>query len=145
MRYPASEKAEIIELVEQSHLRQRDGCAQTVDAPRPEHAGLQPEDQKTASRLGEAVVARRSRVPREIRGRETAPSFIQRDSGGFMRDEETVARAILDIELILGNYLHPGDRDPNKTIEEIIEMLDRRDVIAAAKRLESGHGLRVIK
>jgi hypothetical protein len=62
-----------------------------------------------------------------------------------MRDEETVARAVLDIELILANYLHPGDRDANKTIEEIIEMLDRRDVIAAAERLESGHGLRVIK
>jgi hypothetical protein len=37
-----------------------------------------------------------------------------------MSDEETVARAILDIELILGNYLHPGDRDSNQTIEEII-------------------------
>jgi hypothetical protein len=62
-----------------------------------------------------------------------------------MRDEETVARAVLDIELILANYLHPGDRDPNKTIEEIIEMLDRCGVIAAAERLESGRGLRIVK
>jgi uncharacterized protein YutE (UPF0331/DUF86 family) len=62
-----------------------------------------------------------------------------------MSDQETVARAVLDIELMLANYLHPGDRDPNKTIEEIIEMLDRRGVIAAAERLKSGYGLRVIK
>jgi hypothetical protein len=62
-----------------------------------------------------------------------------------MRDEETVARAVLDIELILANYLHPGTHDPDKAIEEIIEMLDRRSVIAAAERLAAGHGLRVVK
>lgn len=61
------------------------------------------------------------------------------------KDAESVAKAVLDLEIFLANYLQPGPRDANKTIEQIIEMLDRRDVISAAERIVAGYGLHVVK
>jgi hypothetical protein len=45
-----------------------------------------------------------------------------------MRDPETLAAAVLDIEHILSGYLEPGPRDSDATIMAIIERLDRDDV-----------------
>lgn len=63
-----------------------------------------------------------------------------------MRDPETLAVAVLDIEVILSAYLEPGPRDANRTIMAILERLDRDDVPTAAARVQAGFGrLRVIK
>lgn len=61
------------------------------------------------------------------------------------KDAETVAKALLDLEIFLSHYLEPGPRDANRTIEQIIELLDKRDVVAAAERIIAGYGLHVVK
>lgn len=40
-----------------------------------------------------------------------------------MRDPETLASAVLDIEAILSGYLEPGPRDADETIMAILERL----------------------
>jgi hypothetical protein len=63
-----------------------------------------------------------------------------------MRDTDTLAAAVLDIEAILSAYLEPGPRDPDWMIMAIIERLDRDDVPTAAERIQAGFGqLRVVK
>lgn len=64
----------------------------------------------------------------------------------MMRDPKTLAKAILDIELLLAEYLEPGERDAAKTLMAIVERLDRDDVIAAAERIDDDFGgLRLVK
>lgn len=63
-----------------------------------------------------------------------------------MRDPETLAAAVLDIETILSDYLEPGPRDADGAIMAILERLDRNDVPTAAERVRDGFGrLHVIK
>jgi hypothetical protein len=63
-----------------------------------------------------------------------------------MRDPETLASAVLDIEAILSAYLEPGPRDADETITAIIQRLDREDVAVAAERIRNGFWqYRVIK
>lgn len=63
-----------------------------------------------------------------------------------MRDPKTLARAVLDIELMLAEYLEPGERDAEKTLMAIVERLDQDEVIAAAERIDHGFGsLRLVK
>lgn len=63
-----------------------------------------------------------------------------------MRDPETLAAAVLDIEAILSAYLEPGPRDADGTIVAVLERLDRDDVPTAAERVRDGFGrLRLIR
>ncbi len=63
-----------------------------------------------------------------------------------MRDPETLAAAVLDIEAILSAYLEPGPRDADGTIMAVLERLDRDDVPTAAQRVRDGFGrLRLIR
>lgn len=63
-----------------------------------------------------------------------------------MRDPETLAAAVLDIEAILSAYLEPGPRDADGTIMAVLERLDRDDVPTAAERVRNGFGrLRLIR
>lgn len=57
-----------------------------------------------------------------------------------MRDPETLASAVLDIEAILSAYLEPGPRNADGTIMAILERLDRDDVPTAAERVRAGFG-----
>jgi hypothetical protein len=62
------------------------------------------------------------------------------------KDAEAVAKALLDLESFLSAaYMEPGLRDPNHTIEQILQILDDRDVMAAARRIIAGYGLHVVK
>jgi hypothetical protein len=54
-----------------------------------------------------------------------------------MRDADALSKAILDIELILSEYLEPGPRDADRTISAIIERLDRDDIVAVAERVRT--------
>ena len=57
-----------------------------------------------------------------------------------MSNAETLAKAILDIEAVIGAYLEPGhEQDPRRTIETIMLVMDRADVIAAAERVHLGY------
>jgi hypothetical protein len=61
------------------------------------------------------------------------------------RDAETCAKALLDLETFLSGYLEPGPRDPNRTLEQILALLDKREVMDAARRVIAGYGLHVVK
>ena len=53
-----------------------------------------------------------------------------------MDDSETVAQAILGIEMVLREHLEPGrPQDPQLAIERILTVLDASNAGAAAARL----------
>jgi len=116
-------------------------------APRAENPGLQLQDQEAECRVGETSACRRGRLSGEVGGEQATASDLQGLPGGFvMRDPETLAAAVLDIETILSDYLEPGPRDADGTITAILERLDRDDVPTAAERVRDGFGrLHVIR
>ncbi len=61
------------------------------------------------------------------------------------RDAETVAKALLELEGFVGAHLQSGYKDADETLHEIINLLDRTDVVAAAERIVADYGLRVVK
>jgi hypothetical protein len=56
---------------------------------------------------------------------------------------ETLARVILEIDRILGEYLEPlppnGVQDAKGAIEQILLEMDRSDAVGAAERVLSGY------
>ena len=62
-----------------------------------------------------------------------------------MTDQEIVSRALTELQLIAADYINPGPRDAEITMQTMLSILDRRDVVAAATRLSKGYGLRVVK
>lgn len=57
-------------------------------------------------------------------------------------DEELTMMAIREAQQILSDYIHPGPRNAEKTIDALLSVLDRNDV-EAVDRPESGTGTRV--
>jgi hypothetical protein len=63
-----------------------------------------------------------------------------------MRDVDTLVETIQRIELILAEHIEPGHKsDPQETIDRIFLTMDALEAPAAAERLASGHGLRIVK
>ena len=63
-----------------------------------------------------------------------------------MSDQELILDAIEDAQRILGEHIEPTSRrNPETTINMLLFLLDRREVVAAMKRLRAGYGLRVVK
>jgi hypothetical protein len=60
-----------------------------------------------------------------------------------LSDEELVLFAIREAQLILADYIQPGSLDCAKTINDLLSVLDRSDVVEAVDRLEAGVGLRL--
>ena len=60
-----------------------------------------------------------------------------------LSDEELTLMALREAQLILADYVQPGPRDSEKTIQQLLEVLDRDDVVEAVDRLEAGTGMRV--
>jgi hypothetical protein len=59
-----------------------------------------------------------------------------------MRDADTLAKVIHQIELILADHIEPGHFcDPEATIHRIFAVMEAYD----ADRIEAGYGLRVVK
>ena len=57
-----------------------------------------------------------------------------------MTNAETLAKAILDIEAVIGAYLEPGrEQDPRRTLEAIMLVMDRDGAVAAAERVQAGY------
>ena len=46
--------------------------------------------------------------------------------------------------MILADYIQPGPRDAAKTVNELLAVLDRHDVVEAVDRLEDASGLRMV-
>ena len=55
-----------------------------------------------------------------------------------MTDQEIVARALTELQLIAGDYIEPGPRDAEITLQMMLSILDRRDVVAARNPISQG-------
>jgi len=63
-----------------------------------------------------------------------------------MTDQEIVLRAFTELQMIAAKYIEPETpRDAAITMQVMLSILDRSDVVAAAQRLSRGYGLRVVK
>jgi hypothetical protein len=62
-----------------------------------------------------------------------------------MTDQELVLRAVTELQLIAADYIEPDSRDAEITMQMVLSILDRGDVVAAVTRLSKGYGLRVVK
>ncbi len=60
-------------------------------------------------------------------------------------DQETLLRALEDARRILGEYLTPGARDATKTIEGLLAVLDRGDVVHSLDRMNRRRIVRLSK
>jgi hypothetical protein len=47
-----------------------------------------------------------------------------------MTDQEIVARALTELQLIAADYINPGPRDAEISMQMMLPILDRRDVVA---------------
>lgn len=60
-----------------------------------------------------------------------------------MTDQQLAILALREAQLILADYVEPGPRDSDKTIRQLLAVLDRSDVVEAVDRLEDATGLRM--
>jgi hypothetical protein len=63
-----------------------------------------------------------------------------------MTDQQLLIAAFREAGQVVAEYLEPGrPRDADKTIQELISILERQDLAAAMERLDHAHGLRIVK
>ena len=63
-----------------------------------------------------------------------------------MSDRDLVLDAVEEAQRILAEYIEPDlPRSPDTTINMLLFLLYRREVVAAVRRLRDGYGLRVVK
>jgi hypothetical protein len=63
-----------------------------------------------------------------------------------MRDIDLVEQAITEAQAVLHAYIEPGPRSAEASMQRLIEILDREDLVAALERLKQGFGApRVVK
>jgi hypothetical protein len=55
-----------------------------------------------------------------------------------LTDRELVVQAFREVQIVLAEYVEPGPRDAEVTVQQLLEVLDRRDVVEAVERLETG-------
>jgi hypothetical protein len=60
-------------------------------------------------------------------------------------DQETVLRAIEDARRILGEYKEPGQRDATRTVDRLLAILDRNDVVHALDRMNRRRMIRLVE
>lgn len=61
-----------------------------------------------------------------------------------MTDSELAIYAMREAQLIISEYVQPGPRNCEATMNQLLSVLDRSDVVAAVGRLEEELGLRLI-
>jgi hypothetical protein len=60
-------------------------------------------------------------------------------------DQDTVIRAIEDARRILREYIAPGPRDAKHTVEHLLAVLDRNDVVHALDRIKRRRVIRLVE
>ena len=60
-------------------------------------------------------------------------------------DQETLIRAIEDARRILSEYIEPGRRDATRTVERLLAVLDRKDVVHALDRVKRRRAIRLVE
>ena len=59
-------------------------------------------------------------------------------------DQDSLLRAIEDARRILGEYIEPGQRDATRTVERLLAVLDKNDVVHALDRMKRRRVLRLV-
>jgi hypothetical protein len=62
-----------------------------------------------------------------------------------MTAREVVIQTIEEAQRILAGYIEPRRRDAVATVRALLNVLDRREVVAALNRVKAGYGLYVVK
>jgi hypothetical protein len=63
-----------------------------------------------------------------------------------MRDIDVIIKARDEVEELLHAYMQPGPPNAEESMQRLIEILDRDDLVAACQRILEGYGrLRVVK
>ena len=60
-------------------------------------------------------------------------------------DQELIVHAMRDAQSLLSEHIERGPSDAEETISQLLEILDRQDVVAATNRLCREYGLRPLK
>jgi hypothetical protein len=60
-------------------------------------------------------------------------------------DQQLILDAVDKAQRILANYIEPGPRNPEGTIEELKSALASPEIVATVQRVRAGYGLRVVK
>jgi len=60
-------------------------------------------------------------------------------------DQDTLMRAVEDARRILGEYIEPGSRDATRTVERLLAVLDRNDVVHALDRIKRRRVIRLVE
>jgi hypothetical protein len=60
-------------------------------------------------------------------------------------DEKLIVHAMRDAQLLLAEHIERGPTDAEEAITQLLEILDRQDVVAATNRLCREYGLRPLK
>jgi len=60
-------------------------------------------------------------------------------------DQETLLRAVEDARRILGEYFEPGQRDATRTVERLLAVLDKSDVLHALDRMNRRGVIRLVE
>ena len=60
-------------------------------------------------------------------------------------DQETLIRAVEDARRILGECIEPGPRDATRTVERLLAVLDRNDVVHALDRMKRRRVIRLVE
>ena len=60
-------------------------------------------------------------------------------------DQDTIVRAIEDARRILGQYVEPGPRDTAQTVQRLLAVLDKEDVVHALDRIKRQKVARLVE
>jgi hypothetical protein len=59
-------------------------------------------------------------------------------------DQDTLLRAVEDARRILGEYVELGRRDAARTLQQLLAVLDKEDVVHALNRIKRQRVLRLV-
>jgi hypothetical protein len=60
-------------------------------------------------------------------------------------DQNTLVRAVKDARRILGEYIEPGPQDARRTVERLLAVLDKNDVVHALDRIKRRRAIRLVE
>jgi hypothetical protein len=86
--------------------------------------------------------------PRALRNESARPSLNPGSVAEcyVVSDQDLLLDAVEEAQRVLAEYVDPGSRrNADATINMLMFLLGRRDVVAAVDRLRAGYGLRVVK
>jgi hypothetical protein len=60
-------------------------------------------------------------------------------------DQDTLLRAVEDARRILTEYFESGPRDATRTVERLLAVLDKNDVVHATDRMNRCRAIRLVE